>query len=266
MGQKVNPNALRVAINKNWVSKWQTFNNKQAAKWVVEDEKIRNYFLKTYKTAQIVETDIERNQKEIWVTVHAGQPGLILGDKNSNEKKDILAINKVVGRKIKVHFSVLNYENVALSAKVIAREIADAIENRVSFRVAQKMGIKKVMQAHAKGVKTNVSGRLGGVEMAREEGYSKGVIPLSTFRTNIDYALEEAHTTYGQIGVKVWINRGENFTATGASKNPNNKKWPYNPSNRRKPRRFAVTSNSANVLRLPKDGNNSQQTVKSEDK
>lgn len=266
MGQKVNPNALRVAINRNWISKWQTFDNKQAAKWVIEDEKIRNYFLKTYKTAQIVETEIERNQKEIWVTVHAGQPGLILGDKNSNEKKDVLAINKIVGRKIKVHFSVLNYENVALSAKVIAREIADAIENRVSFRVAQKMGIKKVMQAHAKGVKTNVSGRLGGVEMAREEGYSKGVIPLSTFRSNIDYALEEAHTTYGQIGVKVWINRGENFTVNGPSKTPNTKKRSHNPNNRRRPRHFAV-NNAANVLRIPKeDSNTNQQPTRAEGK
>lgn len=97
----------------------------------------------------------------------------------------------------------MQYENVAVSARVIAREIADAIENRVSFRVAQKMGIAKAMRAHAKGIKTNVSGRLGGVEMAREEGYSQGVIPLSTFRANIDYALEEAKTTYGVIGVKV---------------------------------------------------------------
>ena len=121
----------------------------------------------------------------------------------SAANENILAINKIVGRKIKVFFNVVQDENTALSARVIAREIADAIENRVSFRVAQKMGIKKAMMAHAKGIKTNVSGRLGGVEMAREEGYSQGVIPLSTFRANIDYALEEAHTTYGQIGVKV---------------------------------------------------------------
>ena len=266
MGQTVNPNALRVAINKNWISKWQALDNKQAAKWIIEDEKIRKYFLKTYKTAQIVETTIERNQKEIWVTVNAGQPGLILGDKNSNEKKDILAINKIVGRKIKVHFSVLNYANVALSAKVIAREIADAIENRVSFRVAQKMGIKKVMQAHAKGVKTNVSGRLGGVEIAREEGYSKGVIPLSTFRSNIDYALEEAHTTYGQIGVKVWINRGENFDPANSTSKNLNKKRPYDPNQRKRSRRFAINNNT-NVLRLPKDDSNSKQSVtKGEDK
>ena len=265
MGQKVNPNALRTNINCDWISKWQTVNNKQAAKWIIEDEKIRLYFIKTYKSAQIVETKIERNQNNIWVSVHAGQPGLILGDKNSNEKKDILAINKIVGRKIKVHFSVLNYENVALSARVIAREIADAIENRVSFRVAQKMGIKKVMQAHAKGVKTNVSGRLGGVEMAREEGYSKGVIPLSTFRSNIDYALEEAHTTYGQIGVKVWINRGEQFN----SKNPNAKaKNDLKETNRKRRLRKFMVSNNANILRLPKDDeeNINQKNTKDEGK
>ncbi|MCQ3908050.1 MAG: 30S ribosomal protein S3 [Mycoplasmoidaceae bacterium] len=151
----------------------------------------------------MVEVEIDRTQKSISVVVKAGQPGLIAGANNANEKDNILAINKIVGRKIKVTLNLVQYENVAVSARVIAREIADAIENRVSFRVAQKMGIAKAMRAHAKGIKTNVSGRLGGVEMAREEGYSQGVIPLSTFRANIDYALEEAHTTYGQIGVKV---------------------------------------------------------------
>jgi ribosomal protein S3 len=112
-------------------------------------------------------------------------------------------INKIVGRKIKVNANILAHENVSWSARIVAREIADAIENRVSFRNAQKMAIKKAMSAHVKGVKTNVSGRLGGVEMAREEGYSEGVIPLTTLRADIDYGLEEANTTYGKIGVKV---------------------------------------------------------------
>ena len=114
-------------------------------------------------------------------------------------------------KKIKVNINAIRHNNVAWSARVIAREIADAIENRVSFRLAQKMAISKVMRSKALGIKTNVSGRLGGVEMAREEGYSEGVIPMNTIRSDLDYALEEAHTTYGLIGVKVWINRGEIF-------------------------------------------------------
>ena len=247
MGQKVNPNALRYEINRSWISKWEAKDNKQAAKWIIEDEQIRNFILKTYKAAQIVETEIERTQKDIHVVVKAGQPGLILGANNANEKANILAINKIVGRKIKVYFNVAQYENVAVSARVIAREIADAIENRVSFRVAQKMGIKKAMMAHAKGIKTNVSGRLGGVEMAREEGYSQGVIPLSTFRANIDYALEEAHTTYGAIGVKVWINRGDVFKKTYQDRKRPGKR-PFDKNRRRRPRPMA----NANELKLPK--------------
>lgn len=246
MGQKVNPNALRCDINRTWISKWEAKDNKQAAQWIIEDEKIRKFFLNKYKQAQIVETDIERTQKAIHVNVKAGQPGLILGAQNANQKENELAINKIVGRKIKVTLNVLQYENVALSARVIAREIADAIENRVSFRVAQKMGIKKAMMAHAKGIKTNVSGRLGGVEMAREEGYSQGVIPLSTFRANIDYAVEEAHTTYGQIGVKVWINRGDVFKPIRRDG-----KKPFDRA--RKPRRRFEPRAQANVLKLPKE-------------
>ena len=247
MGQKVNPNALRTGINRTWVSKWEAKDNKQAALWIVQDEQIRKYFLSQYKTAQIVETVIERTQKDIRVTVKAGQPGLVLGAEKANEAKNILAINKIVGRKIKVYFNVAQDENTALSARVIAREIADAIENRVSFRVAQKMGIKKAMMAHAKGIKTNVSGRLGGVEMAREEGYSQGVIPLSTFRANIDYALEEAHTTYGQIGVKVWINRGDVFKQVHRDRRPGGRK-PFDKNRRRRPRPMV----GSNELKLPK--------------
>lgn len=244
MGQKVNPNALRCDINKTWISKWETNDKKQAARWIIEDEKIRNFFITKYKSAQIVETIIERTQKDIKVSVKVGQPGLIHGVNNANEKDNILAINKIVGRKIKVLLNVIQDENVAISARIIAREIADAIENRISFRVAQKMGIKKAMMGYAKGIKTNVSGRLGGVEMAREEGYSQGVIPLSTFRANIDYALEEAQTTYGKIGVKVWINRGDVFKKKyGESKKDKKPRQ----SNRRK----RINIESKNVLKLP---------------
>ncbi len=210
MGQKINPNGLRYGVSKNWLSRWNANDDKQTAAWLVQDEKVREYLIKNFKDAQIVETEIERTQATINAIVKCGQPGILLGKEGINIKTISLAINKIVGRNIKVNVTVVPFEAIQMSARVIAREIADAIENRVSFRIAQKMAIRKVMMAKAVGIKTHVSGRLGGVEMAREEGYSEGMIPLSTIKANIDYALEIAHTTYGVIGVKVWINRGKN--------------------------------------------------------
>lgn len=224
MGQKINPNGFRYGINKNWQSRWIAKDTNQMAHWLNEDDQIRKYFFKNYRTAQIDRIEIERTQTTINLFIYCGQVGLILGKESANLKPLTLAINKIVGRKIKVNINVMQYENTAWSARIIAREIADAIENRVSFRVAQKIAIRKVMTNGALGIKTNVSGRLGGVEMAREEGYSEGVIPMNTIRSDLDYALEEAHTTYGLIGVKVWINRGEIFKK---GLNNQNKPTPY---------------------------------------
>lgn len=212
MGQKVNPNGLRYGIIKNWQSRWIPQDNKQMAEWLVGDDKIRTYLFSKYPKAMIDHVEIERTSKSIDVFVYAAQPGILIGTEGSESKKSKLAINKIVGRNIKVNLNILAVEKSELCARIIAREIADAIERRVSFRNAQKFALRKVMKAGAKGVKTHVSGRLGGVEMAREEGYSEGVIPLSTLRADIDYAIEKAHTTYGIIGVKVWINRGEVFS------------------------------------------------------
>lgn len=211
MGQKVNPNGLRIGINKNWESRWIAKDNKQTALWLVQDDKIRTYLIKTFKNAQISNIEIERKSNNIDLFVNCSQPGILLGKEMVTLKAIKKQINLIVGRNIKVNVNVIALENPAMSARIIAREIADAIENRVSFRNAQKMAIKKVLTNGAKGIKTHVSGRLGGVEMAREEGYSEGIVPLTTLRADIDYALEEALTTYGLIGVKVWINRGELF-------------------------------------------------------
>lgn len=208
MARKINPNGLRYGINKNWNSRWIAADNKQTALWIVQDEKIRKHLLKTYNTAQIANVEIERTAKSITVFIYCSQPGIILGKEETNIPIVKLAINKIVGRKTNVIINVIAHENPSLSARIIAREIADAIENRVSFRNAQKMAISKVMGSGAIGVKTSVAGRLAGAEMARTEGYSKGIIPLTTLRADIDFAIEEAHTTYGIIGVKVWINRG----------------------------------------------------------
>ena len=229
MGQKVNPNGLRIGIIKEWQSRWVASNNKQTAQWLVQDDKIRTFLIKKYSLAQISNVEIERTQEKIEVFVYSAQPGFLLGKEESNLDSIKLEISKIVGRKIQVFVKIITIENPLYSARIVAREIADAIEKKVSFRNAQKIAIKKVLQAGALGIKTKVSGRLGGVEMAREEGYSEGNIPLSTFRADIDYALEEAHTTYGIIGVKVWINRGEIFSmdeakASNALMNKNNKR------------------------------------------
>ena len=211
MGQKANPNSLRYGVNKDWQSRWIAEDKKQFAKWLVQDHKIRELLIKKYKDAQISNVEIERQQTNIELFIYSSQPGFLFGKEGANLEKIKKEISLIVGRKIKVNTKIITIENPQLSARLVAREIADAIEKKVSFRNAQKMSIKKVLASGALGVKTKVSGRLGGVEMARVEGYSEGVIPLSTIRADIDYALEEAHTTYGLIGVKVWINRGEIF-------------------------------------------------------
>ena len=250
MGQKVNPNGYRYGINKNWQSRWIAKDPIQTGQWLLQDDKIRKYFLKNYPTAQIDHVEIERTQSTIDLFIYCGQPGALIGKEGENLKKLTLDINKIVGRKIKVNPNVIQYANTCWSARIIAREIADAIENRVSFRNAQKIAIRKVMGSRALGIKTNVSGRLGGVEMAREEGYSEGVIPMNTIRSDLDYAIEEAHTTYGLIGVKVWINRGEIF-----KKGLNNQITPPKPTTdfrgSRRGDRFNRNSRPNNANRKP---------------
>ncbi len=218
MGQKVNSNGLRYGVYKNWESRWVAADEAQMAKWLVEDDKVRKLLLSKYKDATISNCEIERQKDAITLFIHASQPVVLL-EENGNVKKTLIHdVNLIVGKKTKVTINVVAIPNPGVSARLIAREIADSIEKRVSFRVAQKLGLKKAMKAGALGVKTHVSGRLGGVEMARAEGYSEGVIPLSTLRADLDYALEEAHTTYGIIGVKVWINRGTIFKRGEVSK------------------------------------------------
>ncbi|MDE5545124.1 MAG: 30S ribosomal protein S3 [Malacoplasma sp.] len=231
MGQKVNPNGLRIGIIRNWESRWIAKDNKQTALWLVQDDKIRKHIFKVCKAAQVSHVEIERQQNKIDIFIHCSQPGIVLGKDMVNLKTLKKQLNYIVGRKTKVNVNVLPIDKPTFSARIIAREIADAIENRFSFRNAQKIAIKKVLASGAKGIKTNVSGRLGGVEMAREEGYSEGIVPLTTLRANIDYALEEAWTTYGLIGVKVWINRGELFKKSTSQFN----KFERKPVEKRKP-------------------------------
>ena len=206
MGQKVNPNGLRLGINKDWDSKWYA-NKKDFSKYLANDVKIREYFEKDQKANGISKVQIERNSKRTEVIVHTAKPGVIIG--RGGEQIEIMKkeLSKLVNEDIQI--SIVDIKKPDINAQIVADSIAAQIENRASFRMAQKRAIRNAMKAGAKGIKTLVSGRLGGADMARSEGYTEGTIPLHTLRADIDYATAEADTTFGKIGVKVWIYKGE---------------------------------------------------------
>ena len=224
MGQKVNPNGFRIGINKDWESKWYASKN-DFAKYLNNDIKIRKYLSKKLKDAGVASIVIERNEKSCEVTIHTSKPGVIIGHGGEEVEKLKKELNKLVKENITI--SIMEIKKPDLVAQLVADNIAHQIENRVSFRNAQKRAIRNTMKAGAKGVKTLVSGRLGGADMARSEGYSEGNTPLHTLRADIDYATSEADTTYGKIGVKVWIYKGEILPSKqgkGGNKNVNAKK------------------------------------------
>ena len=205
MGQKVNPNGLRLGINKSWQSNW--FADKDYSIKLNNDIKIREYLLKTLNDAAVSTVEIERRKEKVDVKIHTAKPGVIIGRGGEDIEKLRKALKKVTGEEI--YISIIEEKNPDLNAKLVADSIAKQIENRANFRNVQKKAIKNTMKAGAKGIKTAVSGRLAGAEMARTEGYTEGTVPLHTIRANIDYATSEANTTYGKIGVKVWIYKGE---------------------------------------------------------
>ncbi len=208
MGQKVNPHGLRVGIIKDWESTW--FTEKDYAKYVIQDENIRVYLHKELKDAFVSKIKIERTQENnVTIKILTARPGIVLGQGGENIAKLEDAIKKIEGKDTEIKIEVVEIENPDLDAQVVAEMIARQLENRANFRIVQKRAIRNVMQAGAKGIKTKISGRLGGVDMARSEGYTEGNVPLQTLRADIDYALAEALTTYGQLGVKVWIYKGE---------------------------------------------------------
>ena len=206
MGQKVSPVGLRVGINKDWQSKW--YSEKDFATYLHEDIKIRKLLNSKLKDAVISKIEIEKTKENVTVNVIAARPGVIIGQDGKTVEALTKQITKITNGK-NVKLNVVEVENPDLDAKIISRWIAEQLENRASFRTAQKKAMQRVMKAGAKGIKTLVSGRLGGADIARSEGYSDGVVPLHTLRADIDYATSEAHTTYGRLGVKVWICRGE---------------------------------------------------------
>jgi len=206
MGQKVSPIGLRLGINKDWQAKWFA-GPKDFAKNLETDIKVRKYLDKKLKDAMVSNVVIERNKKRTEVVISTARPGIIIG--RSGEEVDKLKkyLAKLTGENVSI--SIIEVKRPELDAQLVADNIAKQIENRVAFRIAQKRVIRNTMKAGAKGIKTQVSGRLNGAEMARTEGYLEGNIPLHTLRANIDYATSRADTTYGIIGVKVWIYKGE---------------------------------------------------------
>lgn len=206
MGQKVHPIGQRIGFIRGWETEWYA-PNKDYAGMLLEDIKIREYIDKNLKDKGIAKVVIEKNSKRCEVTIHSAKPGVIIGKGGEEIERLKKALSNLAGHPIQV--SVVDVKKADMDAKLVADSIAKQISNRASFRMAQKRAIKNAMKAGAKGIKTSVSGRLGGADMARSEGYKEGTIPLHTFRADIDYAHSEADTSFGKIGVKVWIYKGE---------------------------------------------------------
>ena len=211
MGQKVNPVGMRVGINKDWNSRWYA-DDKEYPVYLNEDIKIRKYLVKELKEALLSHVEIERTKTDkgnnTVARVFVARPGVVIGQ----DGKNILALKEALAKLIKnnnVRVEVVEVKNPDLDATIVAQTIAKQLEERASFRTVQKKAIQRVRKAGAKGCRTMVSGRLGGADIARSEGYKEGVIPLHTLRSDIDYAVTEAATQYGRLGVKVWICRGE---------------------------------------------------------
>lgn len=218
MGQKVSPHGLRVGIIKDWSSKWYA-NKQNFADYLVEDNKIRKYLKNTLKTAGISSINIERKGTEVKVNVATAKPGMIIGKGGSAIEELKKKLEKMTGKTVSLNIEEV--KNIDMDATLVAESIAGQLERRISFRRAMKQAMSKTMKAGAKGIKTQVSGRLGGAEIARAEHYSEGTIPLQTLRADIDYGFAEALTTYGIIGVKVWIYKGDILPAKKESKGGN---------------------------------------------
>lgn len=205
MGQKVNPVGMRIGIIRDWESKW--YADKEYGTLLMEDVRIRDYVKEKLKDAAVSHIDIERAANRVNVTIHTAKPGMVIG-KGGSEVENLRAqLAKMTDKK--VHINISEIKKPDMNATLVAESIAQQLERRISFRRAMKQAMQRTMRAGALGVKTLVSGRLGGAEIARSEGYSEGTVPLHTLRADIDYGTAEAHTTYGRLGVKVWIYRGE---------------------------------------------------------
>jgi len=206
MGQKMHPHGLRVGVIKDWNSKWYA-DSKNFSDYLVEDHKIREYVKKKLFVSGISKIEIERTAKFVKVNVFTAKPGLVIGKGGNYAETLRNEIAKMINKE--VNLNIVEVKNIDTDAQLVAENICNQLERRISFRRAMKQCMQKAMKAGALGIKTAVSGRLGGADMARTEFYKEGTIPLQTLRADIDYGFYEANTTYGKIGVKVWIYKGE---------------------------------------------------------
>ena len=206
MGQKVNPHGLRVGVIKDWSSRWYA-KDRDFSELLIEDNKIRKYIKKTQYSTGISKIEIERSANRITLFIYTGKPGRIIGKGGSGIDALRKQLQKMTGKNININ--IMEVKNIDCDAQLVAENIALQLERRIAFRRAMKQALTRAMRGGAEGIKTQVSGRLNGAEIARTEHYSDGNVPLQTLRANIEYGTAEADTTYGKIGVKVWINKGE---------------------------------------------------------
>ncbi len=207
MGQKVNPHGLRVGVIKNWDSRWFV-RDEEFGDLIVEDDKIRKFIKKQIAQAGVPQIEIERDaSKRVRIFIHCARPGVVIGKGGQDIEKLRLSVEKLIGKPVAL--TIVEEKRPDMNATLVAERIASDLEKRASFRRAMRKSIDSTMKAGAKGIKVNASGRLGGAEIARTEHYHEGTIPLQTLRADIDYGFAEAKTTYGRIGIKVWIYKGE---------------------------------------------------------
>ncbi len=206
MGQKVHPNGFRVGVIKNWDSRWFA-KDSVFGDTLVEDYNLRKYLKKTLFSAGVPKIEIERDAQKVRIHIHCAKPGMVIGRNGAEIEKLRVKCQEMLGKPVNIN--IVEIKNPDLNATLVAENIAAQLEKRISFRRAMKLAMGRAMRLGAKGIKTQCSGRLGGAEIARSEHYHEGTIPLQTIRADIDYGFAEAHTTYGRIGVKVWIYTGE---------------------------------------------------------
>lgn len=206
MGQKINPTGLRIGVIKDWDSRW--YARKEAfADTLVEDYKLRKFLLESLNAAGVPKVEIERDAKRVRINIHCAKPGLVIGRQGAEIEKLKATCQKMLGKEVSLN--IIEIKQPDLNATLVSENIASQLERRISFRRAIKQAIGRTMKLGARGIKVQVSGRIGGAEIARSESYKEGTIPLQTIRADIDYGFAEAKTTYGRIGVKTWIYRGE---------------------------------------------------------
>ena len=235
MGQKVNPHGLRVGVIKDWDSRWYASDEK-VGDLIVEDQKIRKYLKKTLYGAGVPKIEIERSNEVVTIFLHSARPGMVIGKGGEQIEQYRLAVEKLIGKKVRLN--IVEVRNPDMNAQLVAENIAQQLEKRISHRRAMKNAMARAMRAGAKGIKVCCSGRLGGREIAGVEHYHEGTIPLQTIRADIEYGFAEAATTFGRIGVKVWIYKGEVLSQTlRTTPRTMDTSKPYQERRERRPRR-----------------------------